>query len=374
MEQLCKKCILPENYSGVTFNEKGVCNLCSDYVSRHYLGEEQLKIDISKILESSKSNEYDCVIGLSGGRDSTYLLWYAVTKLKLKPLAVFVDSKLIPPETLSNIKKTTEILSVDLIVKHNNFLKRVVRHNLKSWLNYPTPATLVNLCVGCRFGILKYVNEEAIHRNVPIVFAGMTPFERGSFKTDLIRSKDKGKFGLIKGYGKQVIKNPSLISNLYSLKIQTYEYLAMYQGLLSEKRKLKYNLIEPFQYYFRWEEKKIEETIKNELGWERHPGLESSYRGDCEVGIIRQYLYDKMLGYNDKDDNLSWLIRDQQVSREEALERITKEKKTKFEVLESSFKSVGMDFTDYIKRLETNAQKHNIPYQIWQEEQLVETA
>jgi hypothetical protein len=187
---------------------------------------------------------------------------------------------------------------------------------------------------------------------------GGTPFEQGLFKTNLISSKKNRKIPFILGYGKQIFRNPSLISNLSCLKVQIDEYF----NVLWRFKKPKLVYIAPFNNYIRWEEKKIEEILKNELDWKRYPGLESSYRGDCEIGIIRQFLYDKMLGYNDKDDHLSWLIRDNQISRNEGLDRIKREKETKLDILKSSFDKFGIDFLEYINKVERNARKYNIVY------------
>lgn len=362
MERICENCILPENYSGVNFNEQGVCNLCEDYKSNQYLGEERLKEDIASILEK-KTNKYDCLVGFSGGRDSTYLLWYVVNVLKLKPLAVWVDSKLIPEDTLLNIRKTVDMLSIDLVIRQHDYLQKSTIHFLKSWLQYPNPATLINLCCGCRLGVSKLLKEEAVIRNIPIIFAGGTPFEKGLFKRNLISSNRNSHISFILGYGKQVIKNPSLISNLGCLTTQINEYLTVSSGYITKSKKDNFVLISPFVKYFRWEEEKIEETIKSELEWKQHTGLESSYRGDCEIGIIRQYLYYKMLGYNDKDDHLSWLVRDGQISREKALNRVIKEKVTEVDILKSSFSKLGIDFSEFISCVEKNARKHNIVYQ-----------
>jgi hypothetical protein len=360
MEHLCKKCILPNNYSGISFNEMGICNLCESFKKSQYLGEDKLKEDINTILK--EKNEYDCVVGFSGGRDSTYLLWYIVNVLRLKPLAVFVDSKLIPETTISNIEKTIKILGVDLIVRQHDFLKNTVKHFLTSWLNYPHPATLITLCTGCRLGITRLLEEETINRNIPILFAGGTPFEQGLFKKNLIATNRNSNLSFVLGYGKQIIHNPSLISNLSCLKTQIDEYFTVPWAFISKNRKMNYIRIEPFLKYFRWEEQKIEDILKQELNWERYPGIESSYRGDCEVGIIRQFLYNKMLGYNDKDDHLSWLIRDKQISREEALNRISKEKETGLDILKLTFAKLGFDYTDYINKIEKNVRKHNKNY------------
>lgn len=83
--------------------------------------------------------------------------------------------------------------------------------------------------------------------------------------------------------------------------------------------------IVPFYHYIRWDEKVIVETIQKELNWEMNPNAKSSWRGDCDIALLKLYLYKKMLGFNDRDDGLSCLVRDGQLSREEAFQRLAKE-------------------------------------------------
>ncbi len=366
MDTLCKKCLLPENYAGIKFNEQGICNFCEDYKPILYFGENKLKEDVYGILSNKEKKEYDCIVGFSGGRDSTYLLWYIVTEMKLKPLAVCVENMLTPEETILNIRKTVDLLNVDLVVKKHEYLKKSILHFLNSWVKYPNPATLITLCTGCRLGLSKLIKEEAINRKIPIIIEGSTPFETGPFKKNLISTKRNSNISFILGYGKQIARNPSLISNLSCLKTQINEYIIAPSASIRKHKNDNFHVISPFQKYLRWEEKKIESTIKNKVGWNQHKGLESSYRGDCEVGIIRQYLYYKMLGYNDKDDNLSCLIRDNQISRKDALIRLMNEKETREDTLISSFKKVGIDFFEFISLVEKNAHKHNILYKYCQ--------
>ena len=63
----CTKCILPENYSGISFNDKGVCNYCMTWKDREYLGSKILKKNIDTYLKNNKdrNKNYDCVLGLS---------------------------------------------------------------------------------------------------------------------------------------------------------------------------------------------------------------------------------------------------------------------------------------------------------------------
>jgi len=307
--ELCQSCILPKNYVSIEIDNKGVCNYCNNYKSIEYLGEEKLKDRIDSILEKYPNRKYDCVVGFSGGRDSTYLLWYVVERLKLKPLAVFIDSGLIPEVTLNNIHNITEKLGVDLKIVKKDYLKKLFPTHFNAWMKKPKAETLVTFCVGCRLGVNKFVDEVTIKEKIPIVFYGDSPFEGHHYKSNIVKldPKSKSKWSFILGYLKQVASNPYLVLNPYSLYIQLKEFIVTNS---QNKRRRKHNIerISIFHKYIKWNEKEIEEVLEKEVGWNKSSDLNTSYRTDCKIGIIRQYLYYKLLGYNDKDDHLSCLV------------------------------------------------------------------
>ena len=128
----CTKCILPENYPGITFNEEGICNHCITYKERKYHGSEILKEEIDSFLKNKKdrNKNYDCVLALSGGRDSSYLLYYLVKVLNFRVLAYSVDHGFIPEQTKINIKNMTDILNVKLVIEKQVYLKKCLKHHI----------------------------------------------------------------------------------------------------------------------------------------------------------------------------------------------------------------------------------------------------
>jgi len=341
-DKLCNKCILPENYSGVVFNSEGVCNYCVNEQEPHFMGKQKLKEDIKEILDKSPDRKYDCLVGLSGGRDSTYLLWYIVKELNLKPLAVFIDSGYIPEQTYENIQNTVNILNVDLKILKHNYQKRTFKWYYNAWFKRPVPATLVTFCTGCRLGIDDLLKKEARKLRIPLHFEGGTPFEGKSYKKNIIRTNPEKKSisSLLLGYLKQSLLNPLLVINPVNLYVQTMEFYNIYL-----KKQPKDNAVYLHLFsYIKWQEKVVEATITEKLNWKKYPGLRSNYRGDCEIGIIRQLLYYKLLGYNDKDDHLSCLIRNGQLTRDEALNRIDNEHYVPKEVLEKICSKLGISY------------------------------
>lgn len=118
--KLCAKCIYDETVSGISFDDDGVCNYChtmedlqKEYKTGTPEGEAALKEIIGKVKKSGKNKKYDCVVGVSGGTDSSYLL----VKLKewgLRPLAVHYDNTWNTATATENIKKVLDALDVDL--------------------------------------------------------------------------------------------------------------------------------------------------------------------------------------------------------------------------------------------------------------------
>src|SRR3954471_11532521 len=96
--KICSRCIYDERVAGILFDESGVCNYCrtieqlkNDYGTGKPSGEEKLMTIISQIKQDGKHKKYDCVIGVSGGTDSSYMLSKAI-QWGLRPLAVHYDN------------------------------------------------------------------------------------------------------------------------------------------------------------------------------------------------------------------------------------------------------------------------------------------
>jgi len=117
--RICSRCILGTTVPDIRFDEKGVCNYCKihDKFEEKYPlnenGKEKLRELINKIKLKGKNKKYDCVVGISGGTDSTYCL-YLIKKMGLRPLAVHLDNGWDSQIAVDNMKKAVEKLGVDL--------------------------------------------------------------------------------------------------------------------------------------------------------------------------------------------------------------------------------------------------------------------
>lgn len=117
--QICTKCVMDTSDPGITFNEKGECNLCTEFIENrahhNYKGKEsdiQFQQLINDIKNAGKGKEYDCIVGLSGGVDSSYTA-YLCKKNGLRVLAVHVDNGWNSEEAVLNIKNIARKLNID---------------------------------------------------------------------------------------------------------------------------------------------------------------------------------------------------------------------------------------------------------------------
>lgn len=121
--QICQCCVMDTTDEDICFDEYGVCQRCHDYKDRilpqwnYGKGHEQELAElVNKIKQAGKGKEYDCILGLSGGLDSCYLLHLAVTQWGLRPFVFHIDAGWNLPIAEINIRRITDKLGVELHV------------------------------------------------------------------------------------------------------------------------------------------------------------------------------------------------------------------------------------------------------------------
>ena len=126
--QVCTHCVMNSTDENIIFDENGVCNRCNEFKQRiepdwnYGKGHEnKLKLLLDAIKKSGKNKEYDCLIGLSGGMDSSFVLHMAVKEWKLRPYVLHVDAGWDLPESKENIQKLCNKLGVKLHTKEIDF-------------------------------------------------------------------------------------------------------------------------------------------------------------------------------------------------------------------------------------------------------------
>ena len=120
----CANCVMDTTDALLTFDEAGICPRCNEYRKRiakewnHGKGHEQeLEKLLNEIKKSGEGKKYDCILGLSGGLDSSYLLHLAVAKWGLRPFVFHVDAGWNLPVAEQNIRRICDKLGLELHVE-----------------------------------------------------------------------------------------------------------------------------------------------------------------------------------------------------------------------------------------------------------------
>lgn len=346
----CSRCILPSTYPGISFDEEGVCNRCpppGEFATVVPLGSERLNYVIEQ--HRSKDSKYDCLVALSGGRDSTYALHYAVSVLGLRVLAFTIDNGYMPEQTHSNIQNATRLLGVDHVIERHGLLERNVKPVLAAWLQRPSPAMLPFLCVGCRMSLYRGFLRVAKRFQIPLLITGLGEPER-SFATEFFASRAKHKtLSLVSGVGLEMIRNPT-----YILRRPSFPYWMLAEWLYAfSPWPIMPSLIYPDLFNLRlfeytgWDEREIVKVIQTELGWVNYEYSESSWRSDCRINLLKNHLYYITLGFTKNDELVSNMIRLGLMTRADGLARVERENVISEQFLEKFFADVGISYQTY---------------------------
>lgn len=302
---------MPDSYPNVTIDSEGICTLCRIHdASPRLMKPAAGKDALLRVLTSQASGEYDCVVPLSGGKDSTYALLYVVRELALRPLAVFADSGFVVDAAKENIKRICDKLAVDLVVHKARFRQRIAREALYIW-RYT--GSYFSACPPCETNNRSVAIQEARKRGIPFIIWGASDFEddaltflnpdsptsrqRYAGKADSARmTSGRTARRLFRDSGLWLISDSFRLPMPWRTKVK-----AAYHGLM-------------YLYY----------TIRNNLdvdvpeGWRKYlPFVQTSFEGKgVETVYIFDYVpYDPYAFVNRLKKELGWQARDDKESR-----------------------------------------------------------
>ena len=303
--QVCKRCIQDQSIPGIIFDSEGVCNFCHlhDEMEKEYPNDNRGERKLNTLLKRLKksSNKYHCVIGVSGGRDSTFLLWLLVKKWNLKPLAVHFNDGFDNPTAGENMLKACKKLNVDLITVTSHWKEA---KDLKiDFLKASTP----DLNLGTDIGIAASLYGVSFKYNIKHILLAQ------SFRTEGIKPLEWSYFD------GDYLKN---VHNIFG-SVPLTPFQADRPGFhLGFKELAYYSVIKRISvwtplYYYPYIRKTAEDILKEELSWV-YPG--AHYFDDLYHSLIKKVHRIKFkINLNMNSD--SALVRSGQMSREKALKR-----------------------------------------------------
>lgn len=342
--RICNRCIM-DTSTPIAFDEDGICNYCREYdvkikarVLRGEAGENKIKELVAAIKKSGKNNKYDCVVGVSGGVDSTYLA-YLAKKLGLRPLAVHLDNGWNTKKATQNISRVLKRLNIDLetyVIDWEEFKDLQLSFFKASVLDIEVVTD--QAIKAALYQIADKFKIKYILSGVNFVTEGIMPRQWGHYKGDYINLLDiHKKFGNVK---------------LKTYPILTLSKRAYYQIIKNIK------MIEVLNY-IDYKREEAKEIIINELGWEDY---KYKHHESMFTRFFQTYILPKKFKIDKRRPHLSALICAGEITREEALRQMQSSPYTEEQILidkEYIVKKLGLTEEEFDDIMALPPKKHS---------------
>jgi N-acetyl sugar amidotransferase len=255
--------LLPETYETIEFDSEGICNICrsNEHKSANIDWSERKRL-LDQLIEKHRGKSaYDCIVPFSGGKDSTFQLYYLMQEYRIKPLVVRFNHGFLRTTIRDNSVRTFKKLGVDVIEFTPNW-------NVVKKLMLESFSRKSDFCWHCHTGIYSYPIRVALMYKVPLIFWGEPQADITGYYdyiNDEIEYEDDKKFNMLRTLGitaqdmYQMLKvnNPSL--DIRDLTPYTFPDT-------KELAQLRYCSV-PLGSFIPWDYQKNTEIIREKLGW-----------------------------------------------------------------------------------------------------------
>ncbi len=301
--QICVRCIMDTTDPDISFDENGVCNHCHQHdflISKLPAGvnaDKKLEQIVEQIKRAGRGKEYDCVIGVSGGVDSTFVALKA-REFGLRPLAVHLDNGWDSELAVSNIQKTLDKLSIELytyVIDWEEFKDLQL-----SFLYASTPDSEIP----SDHAIASIMRQMASQIGVGYILAG----DNVRTETHLPAAWSQGHRDWKYVYSIQKMFGHRELKSFPHMDFLTYNRYRLTQKLIE------------ILNYVDYSKKDTLPILEKELGWQYYGGkhYESIY-----TRFYQGYILPKKFGYDKRRSHLSSVICAGEITREEALVQIS---------------------------------------------------
>jgi N-acetyl sugar amidotransferase len=306
--QICANCIMDTSDSLIQFDERGWCEYCNnyyDYILPHWhtdaTGWAMLQQDVEKIKREGRGKSHDCVIGISGGIDSSYLTYIAVEKLGLRPLLLHVDGGWNSQQSVNNIEKLVDGLKLDLHTEVVDWLEmqdlqlaffRAGVPHLDVPQDHAFFASLYNFAARHK---VKYILTGANYSTECV----REPLEWAYHASDLAQLED-----IHRKFGRRKLKRYPRANIL--------KYRVYYRFVHGQK------IVKPLNFVPYHKEAAMDELVER-FGWQRyaHKHYESRF-----TRFFEGFWQPTRFGYDKRRAHFSSLILTKQMTRDEAVAKV----------------------------------------------------
>lgn len=328
--KVCSRCIYDERVSSIEFDKNGVCNYChqvdklvEEYGTGQKKGEKDFFKIIDKIKRAGKNKKYDCIIGVSGGTDSSYML-YLAKKWGLRPLAVHYDNTWNTAIATENIRKVLTALDVDLYThvidnKESDDIFKSFFYADVAEIEASTDLALAEVMYRAAWKYkVKYVLE-----GHSFVTEGITPVGRNYFDGKYIKSIHK-KFGRLP---------------MKSYPLMTFSRFLFWSMFAQIKK------IRPF-WYIDYNKEEARAFLEKEYDWKYYGGHHLENR---MTAFFHSIYAPQKFNTDFRNNTLSALVRNGKKDRLEAWVEYSQEPNVEKDLLEYFKKRLALTNEEYIR-------------------------
>jgi N-acetyl sugar amidotransferase len=305
----CGRCCMPETQEGVKFDELGICQACQSSEQKIHINWLEREKILRTLLENAKANagkNYDCIVPISGGKDSVYQLHVLVKVYGMKPLAVTFSHNWYSETGWYNLQNALQEFNVDHIMftPNRDLVNRIANRSL---------GAIGDACWHCHSGVGAFPLQVAVRFNIPLLIWGESIAEssgRASYK-DPVHKFDREYFIKVsaKRQPKEMVCDNLSERDLYPFNVPTLE----------EMDRVGVYGIHLGDYIF-WDEERQTEFIRQEYGW-KETEMEGAYKGyksaECIMAGVHDFTCYLKRGYGRATFQACFDVRNGLMTREE---------------------------------------------------------
>lgn len=308
--QICTKCVMDTSDPNIKFDENGVCDHCHDfenYVKPNWhtdeRGRQELEQIITQIKENGKGKDFDCLLGLSGGFDSSYMLHLAVKEFGLRPLVFHVDGGWNSEISVHNINVMIDKLGLDLYTEVINW------EEMKDFQLAFFKSGVPHIDIPQDHAFIATLYNFADKYNIKYILNG------GNFSTECVQYPMKYYY-----YGTDMKQIGDIRKKFGTNKMETYPFSSVFRHKFYLKYFRGVNVVKPLNYMPYIKEDALNLLVK-EYGFKPYPQKHFESRF---TKFFEGYWLPERFGFEPRRVMFSSLILTGQMQRDEALEKLKK--------------------------------------------------
>lgn len=337
----CLRCCMPETNEGIKFDDFGICQACQSSEQKIHLDWTLREKALRNVLDKHRSQDgsnYDCIVPISGGKDSTFQLHVLTQVYGLRPLAVTFSHNWYTKTGRANLELCLERFNVDHIMftPNRNLINRLARQSLRE---------IGDSCWHCHAGVGAFPLQVAVRWNIPLLVWGESIAEssgRASYYAP-VRKFDREYFLKVSA---KVDVDKMVSDNVSRGELRGFELPSAEEcervGLLG---------IHLGDYIF-WDDERQMEFVRDTYGWQED-GVAGTYKGyksvECRMAGLHDYTKYLKRGFGRATDHASADVRAGLMTREEGFELAKQYDPERPEILDYYLEITGLTEEEFFR-------------------------